>query len=157
MFKDRSWNIQHYEGETLTIEAKDLETKTPVFIENCKDTTVKINGKCNAIRVSKCVNTKVQFESVVSMCEVFESNKITVLSLKACPTFIGENSNQVQLYLQTNHANCEIYTMAVNEFNVAHMQENETWTEAYPIPLRFKTVWNEEKKSYVTIVDEEFK
>ena len=44
----------NYEKENVTLDENECDMKTPVYIENCKDMTIFIKAKCNAITIMKC-------------------------------------------------------------------------------------------------------
>jgi adenylyl cyclase-associated protein len=70
-----------------------------VYIYNCRNSTVQVRGKVNAITLDKCTRTGLLFESVVATVELVNSSSVEVQCTGAVPTVAVDKCDGCQLYL----------------------------------------------------------
>lgn len=80
--KTENWFVENFVDEKL-IEFPETECdmKESIFIDNCKNTAIMINGKVKSIFISKCVRLNLVFKSVLSTVECVNSNRIEIVCL----------------------------------------------------------------------------
>jgi len=86
----------------------------------CKNVQVKIPNKCKSIQIDGCVKTHVQFESVVSLAEIFNSQRCNIECVKTVPSVAVDKSQGCQIWLSREGVATppDIITSSVSELNL---------------------------------------
>ena len=80
--KNENWFVENFVDEKL-IEFPDTECdmKETIFIDNCKNMAIMVNGKVKSIFLSKCMKLNLVFKSVLSTVECINSKNIEIVCL----------------------------------------------------------------------------
>ncbi|MBW0471533.1 hypothetical protein O181_011248 [Austropuccinia psidii MF-1] len=112
------WSVEYHEGQSAII-LEDTELSHIVNIFGCKNSTIQIKGKVNAITLVSCTKTSVLFDSVVSSLSVTSSHSFTVQVLGKCPTIMVDATDGGQIYLSKESLDVEIITAKTSAINVS--------------------------------------
>lgn len=138
------WVIENHDSETAKavsdnglLEVEIGDPKQQVYIYNCEDVTIKINGtKFKSIIVDKCTKVNVIFPTIISGCEIVNSKKIAVQSDGVCPVFTIDKTIGVSVYLSKESAATSAFTTSMSsEMNVS-IPDGDDYKEL-PIPEQF--------------------
>jgi len=138
------WVIENHDKETVKaisdtglLEVEITDPKQQVYIYNCDEVTIKINGtKFKSIIVDKCTKVNVIFPTIISGCEIVNSKKIAVQSDGVCPVFTIDKTVGVSVYLSKESAAVTSFTTSMStEMNVS-IPDGDDYKEI-PIPEQF--------------------
>jgi adenylyl cyclase-associated protein len=91
-FTKGTWFCENYEDQQL-IEIKDVEIKSSVYISKCKNCTITIPDKIKSIVVDGCVKVRVVFRSIVSVFELFNSQRCVAECTDVFPAIAIDKSS----------------------------------------------------------------
>ncbi|KAI0329833.1 cyclase-associated protein [Cubamyces sp. BRFM 1775] len=134
------WAIEYQENQSpLTLD--NVEISQTVNLYGCKNTTVVIKGKCNAVTMINCTKTSVLVESVISSVSVTNSPSFALQITGKAPTIQLDSTDSGQIYLSKDCLDVEITTAKCSSINVSLPVEGEeegVFNEQ-PIPEMFRT------------------
>ena len=136
----KKWVIENFVGGN-TIVVDDVTPKQTVYVYNCVNCVIQINGKANAITMDKCKKTGVVFADVLAMCELVNCVSMQVQCTGSVPTVAVDKVDGCQVYLGPKSYAAEITTAKCSEVNIMCMPEegsNEEPVET-PVPEQFVT------------------
>jgi len=118
------WTIEYYENEpNLVVE--NAEIGHVVYIYGCKNTTIQVKGKVNAINLANCTKTSVLCESVISVVSVTNSPSFALQITGTAPTIQIDSTDSGQVYLSKECLRVEITTAKCSSINVSLPVEGE--------------------------------
>ncbi|CAH7689484.1 adenylate cyclase associated N terminal-domain-containing protein [Phakopsora pachyrhizi] len=136
------WLIEFHEDQP-SISLEDTEINQIVNIFGCKNCTIQIKGKVNAITLVSCSKTSVLFDSVVSSLSITSSPSFTVQVLGKCPTILIDATDGGQIYLSKDSLDSEIVTAKTSALNISLPSGDEEGVfEEKAIPEQIKSVVN---------------
>ncbi|KAI0668519.1 adenylate cyclase associated N terminal-domain-containing protein [Trametes maxima] len=134
------WAIEYQENQSpLTLD--NVEISQTVNLYQCKNTTVVIKGKCNAVTLVNCTKTSVLVESVISSVSVTNSPSFALQITGKAPTIQLDSTDSGQIYLSRECLAAEITTAKCSSINISIPVEGEeegVFNE-HPIPEMFRT------------------
>ncbi|KAH9932144.1 cyclase-associated protein [Amylocystis lapponica] len=134
------WMIEYQENESaLTVE--NVEINQTVNLFGCKNTTVIVKGKANAVTLINCTKTSVLIESVISSVSVTNSPSFALQITGSAPTIQLDSTDSGQIYLSKDCLAVEITTAKCSSINISLPVEGEedgVFNEQ-PIPEMFMT------------------
>ncbi|TFK55228.1 hypothetical protein OE88DRAFT_1653977 [Heliocybe sulcata] len=134
------WMIEYQENESsLTVD--NTEISHTVNLYGCKNTTVQVKGKVNAVTMVNCTKTAVLVENVISSVSVTKSPSFAIQITGTAPTIQLDSTDSGQIYLSKDCLGVEITTAKCSAINVSLPEEGEeegVFKEA-PIPEMLKT------------------
>jgi len=86
-----TWFCENYEDATVDIPS--VEIKQSVYVCKAKNCTITIPDKCKSISVDGCVKVKIIFRSIVSVFELFNSQRCTVECTETFPSIAIDKSS----------------------------------------------------------------
>lgn len=134
---------QEYQEDQPALEVTDVEINQTVNLFGCKNTTVIIKGKLNAVTLSKrsghqliselsttfapvnCTKTSVLVESVISSVSVTKSPSFQIQITGTAPTIQIDSTDSGQIYLSKACLGVEITTAKCSAINVSLPVEGE--------------------------------
>ncbi|KAK6346818.1 hypothetical protein TWF696_006926 [Orbilia brochopaga] len=134
------WIIENYENEESPIVLANVEINHSVFLFRCKNTTIQVKGKLNAVSMNECEKTNVVLDTLVSSIDVIKSKKFAFQILGAVPTITVDQSDGGTLYVGKESLGIEVYTSKTTAFNVyvPGEREDDDYVEC-PIPEQIKS------------------
>ncbi|KAL0246891.1 hypothetical protein GEMRC1_008097 [Eukaryota sp. GEM-RC1] len=145
----RRWRIENFtEGNIVVDEVSGSQT---VAIFNCKNCTVKVEGKARNITIENCSKVGVVFDSCIASAEINRCKNIELQPLGTVPIINIESTDGCRLYLSESHVeNIEIVTVASTEMNIIAPSGDEP--KEFNIPQQFRHKFeNGELKTEVVI------
>ncbi|TFY74487.1 hypothetical protein EWM64_g9526 [Hericium alpestre] len=134
------WIIEYQENEpALTVEGGEISQTVNLF--GCKNITVIVKGKVNAVTLVNCTKTSVLVESVISSISVTKSPSFTLQITGNAPTIQLDSTDSGQIYLSKDCLAVEITTAKCSSINISLPVEGEEEGvfEEQPIPEMLKT------------------
>lgn len=135
------WVIEYQENESaLTVE--NVELSQTVNLYGCKNTTVIVKGKANAVTLVNCTKTSVLVENVISSVSVTSSPSFALQITGYAPTIQLDSTDSGQIYLSKDCLGVEITTAKCSSINISLPVEGEeegVFNEV-PVPEMFRTV-----------------
>ncbi|EPS45295.1 hypothetical protein H072_695 [Dactylellina haptotyla CBS 200.50] len=134
------WIIENYENEDTPITLENVEINHSVFLFRCKNTTLQIKGKFNAISMNECEKTNVVLDHLVSSIDVIKSKKFAFQIMGMVPTITVDQCDGGTLYVGRESLGIEVYTSKTTAFNiyVPGEKEDDDYVEC-PIPEQIKS------------------
>ena len=111
-----------------------------VLISRCKNVTIRINGKANAISVDNSSRTNIIIDSLVSSVDVVKCPNFALQVLGSLPTVLLDQVDGAAIYLGKDSFDTEIYTSKCTSVNInlPPMQEDDDYREC-PLPEQIRT------------------
>ncbi|KAG6841681.1 hypothetical protein C0991_008319 [Blastosporella zonata] len=120
----RKWVIEYQENEiSLTIEETSLNQSINIY--GCKNSTILIKGKVNAVTLTNCQGTSVLVESVVSAISVTRAPSFVLQITGSAPMIQIDTTDSGQIYLSKESLGVEITTAKCSSINVSLPVEGE--------------------------------
>ena len=122
----------------MTLE--DVEINHSVFIFRCKNTTIQIKGKINAVSLNECVKTNIIVDNLVSSIEVIKSNNFAIQILGKAPNLQVDQCDGGTVYVSKESLGMEIFTSKSSAININVPGAGEDWDyQECPVPEQLKT------------------
>ncbi|KAI0340134.1 hypothetical protein BDW22DRAFT_1360659 [Trametopsis cervina] len=135
------WIIEYQENESaLTVDQTELQHTVNLY--GCKNSTIIVKGKVNAVTLVNCTKTSVLVESVISSVSVTSSPSFQLQITGSAPTVQLDSTDTGMLYLSKDCLATEITTAKCSAINISLPVEGEEdgIFNEHPIPEMFKTV-----------------
>ncbi|KAJ6455732.1 cyclase-associated protein [Mycena sanguinolenta] len=149
----KNWSIEYQENEAnLTLDNVQLNQAVNIF--GCKQSTIIINGKVNAVTLVNCVKTSVRVDSVVSSISVTNSPSFALQITGSAPMIQLDSTDSGQLYLSKDSLNAEITTAKCSAINISLPVEGEEEGifEEQAVPEMLRTVVKDGKLHTTVVV-----
>lgn len=144
----KKWIVEHQEGATLKIS--DCNMKQVVYIYKCTNSTLQIEGKVNSVILDNCKKFGVAISDVVSGVETINCQSVKVQAMGVCPTISIDKTDGCGVWLSNQCLDCQVVTAKSSEMNISIPKGDDGDYVEFPVIEQFKTVWNAEKKAFVT-------
>lgn len=145
-YQDRGfkWVIENHTKDTamkelskdgvITVEISD--PKQQVYLYNCEDLTVKINGKFKSLAIDSCSKVAVVYDTLISSAEIVNCKKIQLQVNGVCPVFTVDKTVGFLVWLSKESlAVSSFATAQSSEMNVSFPDGDEQ--KELPIPEQF--------------------
>lgn len=145
-YQDRGfkWVVENHTKETavkegaqdgvITVDISD--PKQQVYLYNCEDLTVKINGKFKSLAIDNCKKVAVVYDSLISSAEVVNSKKIQLQVNGVCPVFTVDKTHGFLVWLSKESLEVSSFaTSQSSEMNVSFPDGDDQ--KELPIPEQF--------------------
>ena len=93
-----TWFVEHHDANS-EIVLSEVQLKENVYILKCKDCVIRIPDKCKSIQVDNCVKTTVVFKSIVSVFEIFNSQRVKIECEESVPSIAVDKSAGISVTL----------------------------------------------------------
>ena len=118
----------------ITVEISD--PKQQVYMYNCDNVTVQINGKFKSLVLDKCVRCSVVYDTLISSAEVVNCTKIQLQVTGICPVFTIDKTVNVLIWLSEQSKTVSTFTTSLSsELNVSYPDGDDQ--KELPIPEQF--------------------
>jgi adenylyl cyclase-associated protein len=131
------WIIDNYDtpGEPLEIEA---EAHQSILISRCKNTTIRISGKANALSLDNSQRTSLVVDSLVSSIDVINCPNFALQVMGTLPTLLLDKVDGAQIYLSKDSLNTEVFTSKSSSVNINLPTADDDFREE-AIPEQFRS------------------
>lgn len=116
----------------------DAERQHSVLISRCKNTTIRINGKANAISMDNSDKTSLVIDSLVSSIDIIKCPKFALQVMGTLPTLLLDQVDGATVYLSKDSMNTEIFTSKCSSININLPTADEDYAEN-PVPEQIRT------------------
>lgn len=155
--------IEHYgkeQKEPVVVKIPPQPTpKTGVFIGQCSDCVIKIEGKAKNITVSGCNAAGIVFDECVTTLEAINSKRCQVQALKTCGTFTLDKCDRMKVYLPdaSYAAGALVFTTQSSATNIYYPTDDGEDMVEYGVPEQILSHFSTGKdvKTEVIIPDAE--
>ncbi|KAI0253872.1 cyclase-associated protein [Lactifluus subvellereus] len=118
------WAIEYQENvATLTVDNAEITHVVNLF--GCKNSTIIIKGKINAVTIVNCTKMSVLVESVISSVSVTNSPSFTLQITGSAPTIQLDSTDSGQIFLSKDCLSTEITTAKCSSINISLPVEGE--------------------------------
>jgi adenylyl cyclase-associated protein len=138
----KKWSVEHHVGNKAVV-IQGVTNKQTVYVYDCVDCVVRIEGKPNAITFDACAKTAAVFEDVLATCELVNCKSMQVQCLGSVPTVSVDKTDGCQVFLGPKSFGAELLTAKSSEVNVVCVPgegaaPDDEPTET-PVPEQFVT------------------
>ncbi|XP_078481249.1 adenylyl cyclase-associated protein 1 [Ciona intestinalis] len=144
----KKWVVENQEN-AADLKIENVEMFHTVYVYRCSNSVLTINEKVNSIVLDSCKKMGLAFTSVVSGVEVINCQSVKVQCQGQMPTVSIDKTDGCIVYLSNECLNCEIVTAKSSEMNISVPREDGDFDE-FPIVEQFRTIWNPDKKTFIT-------
>ncbi|KAG1469242.1 hypothetical protein G6F56_003368 [Rhizopus delemar] len=147
------WVVENHENNQEVV-IEDTAINQAVYIFNCKNSTIRIKGKVNAVTVDSCVKCGIALDSTVSTVDVVNSKSFALQIFKVTPTIAIDKCDSGEIYLSKDCLGVEILSAKSSSLNVNVPEDLESEESEYKemfIPEQFKTTLVDGKLVTVTV------
>ncbi|EPQ31929.1 uncharacterized protein PFL1_00128 [Pseudozyma flocculosa PF-1] len=133
------WNIEYHEDNSnIILDQTELNQTVNIF--NCKNCTIQIRGKINAVQMANCQKTSILIDTLVSSLEITGSPSFAAQITGSTPTVLLDSNDSGQLYLSKTSLDTEIIAAKCSAINVNVPLEGgeEGEFEEYALPEQLK-------------------
>ncbi|KAI4753756.1 hypothetical protein E4T52_09588 [Aureobasidium sp. EXF-3400] len=133
------WIIENFEDADAPVEIEVSVTQS-VLITKCKNTTIRLIGKANAISIDNSPRTNLVIDDLISSVDVIKCPNFALQVLGSLPTVMLDQVDGASIYLSKESLNTEIYTSKCASINVnlPPQTEQDDYKEC-PLPEQFRT------------------
>jgi len=134
------WIVENFDNAMEPVEI-DASLTQSILITRCNRTTIRVNGKANAISVDNSPRTALIVESLVSSVDVIKCPDFALQVLGALPTVLLDQVDGAQVYLGAESLGTELFTSKCSGVNlilppVGGQQEDST---ECPVPEQIRS------------------
>merc|ERR1712130_298165 len=99
----------------MGVNISDAQPNQTVYIYKCTGTTVKIQGKVNAITLDSCKKVAVVFDTVVSSCDFINCQSVQMQVLGKVNTISVDKTDGYQMFVNKESIGVEIVSAKSSE------------------------------------------
>jgi adenylyl cyclase-associated protein len=126
----------NFDSPAETIEI-DAEINHSILISRCKNTTIRINGKANALSLDNSSRTSLIIDSLVSSVDVIKCPNFALQVLGTLPTILLDQVDGAAVYLSKDSLNTEVFTSKCSSVNI-NVPSEEDYVEN-PLPEQMRS------------------
>lgn len=135
------WVVENHEGNHQVV-IEETAINQAVYIYNCKNSTIRIKGKVNAITMDSCTKCGIAVDSTVSTVDIVNSKSFALQVFNVVPTIAVDKCDSGEIYLSKECLGVEILSAKSTSLNVLIPEDIEAEDSEYkevPVPEQFKT------------------
>lgn len=133
------WLIENFDSPSQPVEVEVSLTQS-LLISRCKNTTIILKGKANAISIDNSPRTQMLVETLVSSIDVIKSPNFAVQITGTLPTIMLDQVDGAQVYLGKESMNTEVFTSKCSSVNIVLPPETEQDdSKECPLPEQMRT------------------
>jgi len=129
------WIIENFDSPNGPVEI-EAELSHTILISRCKNTTIQIHGKTNAISVDNSSRASLIVDSLVSSVDVIKCPNFAIQVLGSLPTILLDQVDGATLFLGKDSLNTEIFTSKCSSININLPTEDDYAENAVPEQIR---------------------
>ncbi|KAI8983954.1 adenylate cyclase associated N terminal-domain-containing protein [Mycotypha africana] len=134
------WVIENHENNH-EIVLEETAMNQSVYIYNCKNSTIRIKGKVNAVTIDSCAKTGVALDSTVATVDLVNSKSFALQVFKVVPTIAVDKCDSGEIYLSRECLDVEILSAKSSSLNILVPESDAEDSEfkEMPVPEQLKT------------------
>lgn len=118
------WLIENFDSPSGPVEV-EVSLQQSLLITKCKNTTIVLKGKANAISIDNCPRTQILVESLVSSVDVIKSPNFAVQITGSVPTIMLDQVDGASVYLSAESLGTEVFNSKCSSINIVLPPEKE--------------------------------
>lgn len=115
----------------------NAEINHSILISRCKNTTIRINGKANALSIDNAEKTSIIIDSMVSSIDVIKCPRFALQVVGTLPTLLLDQVDGATVYLGKDSLNTEILSSKSSSVNI-NLPADDDFVEN-PVPEQIRT------------------
>ena len=115
----------------------NAEINQSILISRCKNTTIRINGKANALSIDNAEKTSIIIDSMVSSIDVIKCPRFALQVVGTLPTLLLDQVDGATVYLGKDSLNTEILSSKSSSVNI-NLPVEDDFVEN-PVPEQIRT------------------
>ncbi|KAG8626530.1 hypothetical protein KVT40_005475 [Elsinoe batatas] len=133
------WYIENFDSPSAPIEI-EVEQNHSILISRCKNTTIILKGKANAVSIDNSSRTNLVLDSLISSVDVVKCPNFALQVLGALPTVMLDQVDGASIYLGKDSLHTEVYTSKCSSINInlPPPTEADDYKEV-PLPEQIRT------------------
>ncbi|KAF2723381.1 hypothetical protein K431DRAFT_283181 [Polychaeton citri CBS 116435] len=133
------WYIENFDSPASPIEV-EVEIQHSILISKCKNTTIILKGKANAVSIDNSSRTQILVDTLVSSVDVIKCPNFALQVTGALPTVMLDQVDGATLYLGKESLATEVFTSKCSSVNVVlpPVKEEDDSVEC-PLPEQIRT------------------
>lgn len=132
------WLIENFESPSAPITV-DVSISQSILITGCKNTTIILRGKANAISIDNSPRTQILVETLISSVDVIKCPNFALQITGAVPTIMLDQVDGASLFLGAESLATEVFTSKCSSINVVLPPEQEQDdTKECPLPEQMR-------------------
>lgn len=133
------WLVENFDSPSSPVELEVGLTQS-ILITKCKNTTIILKGKANAITIDNSPRTQILVETLVSSVDVIKSPNLAIQITGAVPTILLDQVDGASIYLSTESLSTELFTSKCSSINIILPPETEEHdSQECPLPEQIRT------------------
>ncbi|KAI8364889.1 adenylate cyclase associated N terminal-domain-containing protein [Choanephora cucurbitarum] len=148
------WVVENHENNH-DIVIEETAINQAVYIFNCKNSTIRIKGKVNAVTIDSCTKCGIAVDSTVSTVDVVNSKSFALQVFKVVPTIAVDKCDGGEIYLSKDCLGVELLSAKSTSLNVLLPEQaaehDDIEYKEVPVPEQFKTTIVDGKLVTVTV------
>ncbi|KAK5118758.1 hypothetical protein LTR85_007964 [Meristemomyces frigidus] len=133
------WLIENWDAPSQPITVEVSLTQS-LLITKCKNTTIILKGKANAISIDNSPRTQIVVETLVSSVDVIKSPNFAIQVTGALPTIMLDQVDGASIYLGKESLATEVFTSKCSSVNIVLPPEKEEDDSVEcPLPEQIRT------------------
>lgn len=114
----------------------DAEINHSILISRCKNTTIRVNGKANALSLDNSSRTSLIIDSMVSSIDVIKCPNFALQVLGTLPTILLDQVDGATVYLSKDSLATEVFTSKCSSVNINLPTEDDYVENPLPEQIR---------------------
>lgn len=133
------WLIENFDSPSVPIEIEVSQTQS-ILISRCKNTTIILKGKANAVSIDNSSRTQVLVETLISSVDVIKSPNFAIQVTGSLPTILLDQVDGASIYLGKDSLHTEVFTSKCSSVNIVlpPAGDEDDSTEC-PLPEQLRT------------------
>ncbi|KAL1585786.1 hypothetical protein WHR41_05014 [Cladosporium halotolerans] len=133
------WLVENFDSPSVPIEVEVSQTQS-ILISRCKNTTIILKGKANAVSIDNCPRLQILVDTLVSSVDVIKSPNFAIQVTGTLPTVMLDQVDGASIYLGKESLNTEVYTSKSTSVNIVLPPANdEDDSTECPLPEQLRT------------------
>jgi len=133
------WLIENFDSPSAPIEIEVSQTQS-ILISRCKNTTIIMKGKANAVSIDNCSRTQLLIETLVSSVDVIKSPNFAIQVTGSLPTIMLDQVDGASVYLGKDSLHTEVFTSKCSSVNIVLPPTgDEDDSRECPLPEQLRT------------------
>lgn len=146
------WLIENFEHQPEPIEI-EANMSHSILISKCSGTTVRINGKANAVTIENTSRLSLIIDSLVSTVDVVKSQNFGLQVMGTVPTVLMDQIDSAQVFFSRESSGTRIFTSKSSNINVNVIGADDDYKEL-PLPSQMCHYYDEQKGELVNEIVE---
>ena len=118
------WLIENFDSPGKPVDVQ-VALNQSLLITNCKNTTIILQGKANAISIDNSPRLQMLVENLVSSIDVIKSPNFAVQITGSLPTILLDQIDGASIYLGKESLHTEVFTSKCSSINIVLPPESD--------------------------------